>query len=201
MSQKPIRSTRNSQDLRVRRTYSELLKAVEELLCESTPEEMSVKHICEHAGIQRTTFYQHFRDVHDFLDWYILQKQNEFRSFASETISSNDIHGAFLEVANSTMKYLKQNEKLVISLMNKQINGKLLLDLYVTTCVAEMKAKLTNMPETDEESGRTPIAFLAEFYVGGLISAFRWWIVNEKPVTEEEFMRYLQLRVERMNHI
>lgn len=197
MNQKPIRTLKNAQDQRVRRTYSELLRASEELLCESAPDEMTVKQICERANIQRTTFYQHFRDIHDFWDWYILQKQNEFRSFASEANATDNAHDAFLEVANSTMKYLHQNEKLIRCLMNKQINGKLLFDLYVNTCVNEMKAKLGNLPETDEASGRTSVSFLAEFYVGGLISAFRWWIVNNKPIPEEDFMRYLRLRVER----
>ena len=97
------------------------------------------------------------------------------------------------------MRFLKQNEKLVKSLMNKRLNGKHLVELYVNTCVDEMKAKLKDLRDADEASGRTPIAFLAEFYVGGMISAFRWWIVNDHPVTEEEFMHYLHLRVERMN--
>ena len=199
MNQQPPRSVKNAQDQRVRRTYHSLISALEEYLCESTQEEISVKQICERAGIQRTTFYQHFRDIQDFSEWYILQKQNEVRSIASTTISAEDERSAFFEIANSTMRFLKQNEKLIKSLMNKRLNGKHLVELYVNTCVDEMKAKLKDLRDADEASGRTPIAFLAEFYVGGMISAFRWWIVNDHPVTEEEFMHYLHLRVERMN--
>lgn len=197
--QQPIRPSKNLQDQRVRRTFHVLLKALEKLLCEMPLEELTIKKICETAHIQRTTFYQHFHDMHDFLDWYILQKQNEFRSFASSTITSREPHDAYLEVAQCTMRYLSQNERLVKRLMNTQINGKPLFELYVTTCVDELKEKLNHLPEVEKHAGNTPISFLAEFYVGGLISVFRWWIVNDKPVTEEEFMNYLRLRVERMD--
>ena len=196
--QQPTRPNKNPQDQRVRRTYHELLKALEQLMCEMPLEELSVKQICETAHIQRTTFYQHFHDLHDFLDWYILQKQNEYRSFASTALTSSDAHDAYLEVAQCTMRYLTQNERLVKRLMNTQINGKPLIELYVNTCVDELKEKLNHLPEVEKRAGNTPISFLAEFYVGGLISVFRWWIVNDKPVTEEEFMSYLRLRVERM---
>ena len=199
MNQQPSRPSKNPQDMRVRRTFHELLKALEELLCETAVEDLTVKKVCETARIQRTTFYQHFRDMQDFLDWYILQKQNEFRSFASSAITSREPHDAYLEVAQCTMQYLTQNERLVKRLMNTQINGKPLFEVYVKTCVDELKEKLNHLPEVEKHAGNTPISFLAEFYVGGLISVFRWWIVNDKPLSEEEFMKCLRLRVERMD--
>lgn len=195
MNQKPLRSEKNIQDQRVRRTYRELLRALEKLMCEKPLDEVKVKEICETAKIQRTTFYQHFRDLPDFLDWYILQKQEEFRSFASENIKSSDAHDAYLEVAQCAMRYLKRNERLVKCLMNTQINGKPLLELYLNTCVEELKGRLNSLPEVEKSAGNTPISFLAGFYMGGLISVFRWWILNDKPFSEEEFMWYLSLRV------
>ena len=45
MNQQPPRSVKNAQDQRVRRTYHSLISALEEYLCESTQEEISVKQI------------------------------------------------------------------------------------------------------------------------------------------------------------
>lgn len=198
MNHQSNRSERNAKDQRVKRTYRELIKALEQLLCKMTLDQVTVKQICETAHIQRTTFYQHFHDMEDFLEWYILQKQNEFRSYASTAITSQDAHDAFLELAKSIMNYLNQNEQLVRSVMNTQINGKPMIDLYVATCVNDLIDRLKGVPEFMEKAVHTPIPFLAEFYVGGMISVFRWWIVNDKPISEDEFMHYLRLRVERM---
>ena len=192
------RSIKNSQDQRVRRTYRELIKALEQLLCETPLEQISVKQLCGAANIQRTTFYQHFHDMQEFLDWYILQKQNEFRSFAESGITSDQGRDIFIGLAQSIMNYLNQNEKLVKSLMNTQINGKPLFDLYVSTCVDDLMEKLANVPEIEKRAQNTPLSFLAEYYVGGMISVFRWWIVNDKPFSEEDFMRYLMMRIERI---
>ena len=37
----------------------------------------------------------------------------------------------------------------------------------------------------------------AEFYVSGMLSAIRWWFVNNKPCTEEEMIQYFKMIVER----
>ncbi len=198
MTDQPNRTKNKPQDQRVKRTYRELIKALEELLCETTLEQMTVKQLCDAAQIQRTTFYQHFQDMQDFLEWYILQKQNEFHSLGTGSIPREKVSDVLIELAKSIMNYLKNNEKLVKNMMNTQINGKPLFDLYVSTCVEDLMRRLENVPELEESAGNTPVRFLAEYYVGGMIAVFRWWIMHDKPYSEEEFLRYLNLRIERM---
>ena len=198
MTDQPNRTKNKPQDQRVKRTYRELIKALEELLCETTLEQMTVKRLCDAAQIQRTTFYQHFQDMQDFLEWYILQKQNEFHSLGTGSIPREKVSDVLIELAKSIMNYLKNNEKLVKNMMNTQINGKPLFDLYVSTCVEDLMRRLENVPELEKRAGNTPVQFLAEYYVGGMIAVFRWWIMHDKPYSEEEFLRYLNLRIERM---
>ena len=198
MTDQPNRTKNKPQDQRVKRTYRELIKALEELLCETTLEQMTVKQLCDAAQIQRTTFYQHFQDMQDFLEWYILQKQNEFHSLGTGSIPREKVSDVLIELVKSIMNYLKNNEKLVKNMMNTQINGKPLFDLYVSTCVEDLMRRLENVPELEKQAGNTPVRFLAEYYVGGMIAVFRWWIMHDKPYSEEEFMRCLFLRIERM---
>ena len=198
MTDQPNRTKNKPQDQRVKRTYRELIKALEELLCETTLEQMTVKQLCDAAQIQRTTFYQHFQDMQDFLEWYILQKQDEFHSLGTGSIPREKVSDVLIELAKSIMNYLKKNEKLVKNMMNTQINGKPLFDLYVSTCVEDLMRRLENVPELEESAGNTPVRFLAEYYVGGMIAVFRWWIMHDKPYSAEEFLRYLNLRIERM---
>ena len=199
MEAKTMRSERSANDQRVKRTYRELMKALEELICENTLEQMSVKQLCAAAMIQRTTFYQHFADMQDFLEWYIEQKQEEFRSGLAETLSMEQASNLFMSLAQGIMQFVKRNEKLVKSLMNTQINGKPLFDLYVNTCADELVKRMGDVPMLEERAGNTPIVFLAQFYAGGMIAAFRCWLLQDKPYSEEEFMRYLRLRVGKLD--
>jgi hypothetical protein len=136
--------------------------------------------------------------MQDFLEWYILQKQDEFHSLGTGSIPREKVSDVLIELAKSIMNYLKKNEKLVKNMMNTQINGKPLFDLYVSTRVEDLMRRLENVPELEESAGNTPVRFLAEYYVGGMIAVFRWWIMHDKPYSEEEFLRYLNLRIERM---
>lgn len=55
------------------RTKRDILRALMEL-CESGPfEKVSVKAVCDKAGVSRQTFYQHFRDKYDVA--IMLQRQ------------------------------------------------------------------------------------------------------------------------------
>lgn len=78
--------TRNEQasgDLRVRRTRKLILDALFELTIEKGFAAVTVRDITQYAGINRATFYRHYRDKFDLLDQYsqavyqLLDKQPE----------------------------------------------------------------------------------------------------------------------------
>ncbi len=192
-----MRAEKNASDQRVQRTYRELKNAFEALLCQTEYEDMTVLQLCQAAGIRRTTFYQHFQDKQDFLNWFIREKQNEFFSVTQKNVSSGDVGDQFVLLAKSMLNYLQRNEQLVKSMINAQLNGQRLFEIYLETCVKEMTDRLKNVPELVERAGGTPISFLSEFYVGGMIAALRWWVIHDKPCAEEELLKYIRLRVER----
>jgi AcrR family transcriptional regulator len=63
--------TKNSEDLRVRRTRSLLQKAFIELTIEKGFTEVTVRDITERAMVNRSTFYHHYVDKYDLLSQHI----------------------------------------------------------------------------------------------------------------------------------
>ena len=57
------------EDLRVQRTYLLLKNALLELLAKKSFDEIKVNDICNLAMIHRTTFYSHFQDKYDLLEY------------------------------------------------------------------------------------------------------------------------------------
>lgn len=57
-------------DLRVDRTFSKLKDAIFSIIEENGAQMVSVKLLCERAGISRPTFYDYFHSVQDLLDYF-----------------------------------------------------------------------------------------------------------------------------------
>ena len=58
-------------DPRVRRTRRALQEALDSLMTEKSFTAITVQDIAERAGVNRATFYAHFRDKHDLLEYAI----------------------------------------------------------------------------------------------------------------------------------
>ena len=58
-------------DPRVKRTRELIVRAFEELVMEKGHRGLTVQEIAERATVNRATFYDHFRDQYELLDYYI----------------------------------------------------------------------------------------------------------------------------------
>lgn len=68
---KCVSTSRNSTpaaDRRVRRTHAALARALLRLVEEQDLSRISVADVAEHAGVSRSTFYDHYRDVHELAE-------------------------------------------------------------------------------------------------------------------------------------
>ena len=56
-------------DVRVIRTYDQLSKSLISLLTKKSFDDISVSEICDSAQVHRATFYKHFNDKFEFLNF------------------------------------------------------------------------------------------------------------------------------------
>ena len=57
-------------DIRVQKTRKSIEDAFLNLLKENSFENITIKDICEHAMISRSTFYSHYKDKYDLLEYF-----------------------------------------------------------------------------------------------------------------------------------
>ena len=76
-------------DLRVKRTYLLLKNALFELLAKKPFEEIKVNDICNAAMVHRTTFYSHFSDKYELLEYCIQDVEEELTKKISNNTYSN----------------------------------------------------------------------------------------------------------------
>ena len=90
----------------MRYTKKVLREALLECLKNKSIKEITVKEICEKAGVNRATFYKHYRDCYDLLEQ---TEENELEQFR-QALSKNSKLGE--RVTACTLDILERNESL-----------------------------------------------------------------------------------------
>ena len=184
-------------DRRVLRTYQQLTDAMGRLLLRKEWNQITVQDLCDEAMIRRTTFYQHFRDMHDFMLWRRKERMEEFSAFIADDDPPKDPGDHFVMLSTRVMDYMNlhpQYEKVVMATGDRGIR---MLETFLRHCADEVAVRLNERGGMDQKDSVHAIPVLIEFYVGGMLAALRWWYANKKPCTQEELIHYLRRIVER----
>ncbi len=88
---------------RSKQTKHLLAQSLQELLATMPLEKISVNDIVEQAGVGRNTFYYHFEDKYDLVNWYF---QNGITSFLVE----RSAYSSWDAMLDAIVDYLEQNK-------------------------------------------------------------------------------------------
>ena len=102
----------------------------------------------------------------------------------------------YVGMAKHVLSYLNENDHLLRLLMGAGVQARLLIDAFTSACVEDVVQRIENSPRSREKlRGISPV-LAAEYYVGGMIAAAKWWYTHNKPCTEEELIQHLCALVE-----
>ncbi|MFA6504545.1 MAG: TetR/AcrR family transcriptional regulator [Treponemataceae bacterium] len=168
-------------------TQRHLRDVLMNLIREKGYERVSIKDITERAGIDRTTFYLHFKDKDDLFEKSrqgIIDELIEFRS--RET-------GPFPGVS-LTFKHMAANADLYLALFRAEgiATESLALQEYIARSLVPILEPLLRergigSAVGTEHAGREPLAEpLARYLTGALCGLSRWWLEAGMPKSPEQ---------------
>lgn len=148
-------------------TKKALAASFMKLLNQTTLDKITIKDIVDECGVNRNTFYYHFQDVYDLMDWIFI---TEAKQVIDENKTYDNWQQGFLQSAN----YLLENKKLIFHAYNSLSREQLERYLYNITDnimlnFVNEKAKDLNVSEEDRK-------FLADFYKYALVGLVLEWI-------------------------
>ena len=159
-------------DLRVRLTKQIIRESLVPLMKKNPVSRISIKMLCESAGINRSTFYTHYADVYDLL----YQIQQEIISELSAHISG----GAFVEQNKLTVQaleqilsYAKANAELFEVLLSEHGDFAFQREIML---LAQQKTvqELKHMKQLDPGVSE----YLQIFVVNGALKVIQKWLSN-----------------------
>lgn len=162
-------------------TKKALVSALKAQLEEEPFEKITVGEICDRCDMNRKSFYYHFKDKFDLLDWIYT---TEFAA-AIKDKSYTDIGGFLKEVC----EMLWANRKFYRQAF--QISGQnSLCDCMTGTFYPYIKALLKEMKVSEQD-----FEFCIEFMTDALVCSVKKWILSRTALPPEDFAEKLKCSI------
>ena len=168
------------EDLRVQRTYLLLKNALLELLAKKSFDEIKVNDICNLAMIHRTTFYSHFQDKYDLVNWY-------FEKLVLKSFEEMNQGGTLQEALNLKFAFIEQEHAFFKEAFKSNDYNNLIH--YDFCCIYDFYKEYIH-----KNTGKTlssDIDFLLKMYCRGSVDMTVEWVLNDMPISKEDIVTYL----------
>lgn len=148
---------------------------------------ISIRELVEDCGVNRQTFYYHFHDIYDLLEWMFTEETSALMNQANKPVS---LLGGVLQI----LRYIQQNEDICRcafqSMGHKHLKKFFYEGIYsiilsgVNECADEL-----NVPENHRE-------FIAHFYTVSFTGFIENWLQDGLQDDPEEIIRLCEIIVE-----
>ena len=151
-------------------TKRALVASLKDLLAEKPLDKITVTDLTEHCGVNRMTFYYHFKDIYDLVEWACIE--NATRALAGQKTYDTWQQG-FLQL----FKAVQDNKPFIMNVYHSVSREQVENYLYKVTYdllegVVEEQAQ--GMSVRDEDK-----AFIATVYKYAFVGLMLDWIKND----------------------
>lgn len=168
-------------DLRTQKIYDALLAAFKELLAEKPFEQITVNELCERARTRRATFYKHFADKYEFMDYMMRQMRSELVQNAAGKFQSTEPKDYYHALVDLGLDFVQENKKMLLSMNNSSMVYVMLQTVTDTTHL--------ELLGSDEVQ--------IQFLMGALNQCAKWWVQRMDTIPKEEMQERLYRMVDR----
>src|SRR5690625_3821973 len=179
-------------DRRIQRTYDSLRRALIQLLQKDEINNLSIKTLCETAKVTRQTFYAHFENIEDFINFISKGMLNDFRQ---------NVH-IFDENLQDKFKTLTTHES-IVQIFKHVLDHKVFYEAFLannpTSPFAigfkdEIRNFITagvNFVATNDDQLFITHHIVIQYATAGFFESIIWWIKNDYPYSIEEMAEML----------
>ncbi len=159
-------------------TKRALSAALKELMETQPFSKISVGDICERCEMNRKSFYYHFRDKYDLVNWIY---DTEFITVVRQSDGQTG-----WSLVEALCQYFYDNRSFYRKTLS--VDGQNSFSEYFRSIIAAILAENAEEGPLDEETGR----FMVDFYADAFVCAIKRWLLGRDSVTAEEFSQLLK---------
>lgn len=168
-------------------TKKALSQSLKNLLIKKPLNKITINDITDDCGINRMTFYYHFKDIYDLAEWTCLQE-------ASKVLKGNKTHDTWKAGMLQIFQTVRENKLLITNVYRcvdrEQVERYLkpIIDNLLLNVVEEQSSAMT-VREEDKE-------FIASVYSYVFVGLMLDWIKNDMRQDPEQLIIKLALVIQ-----
>ena len=179
-------------DLRTKKTKKLLREALESLLRDKSLDDITVKEICEHASINRVTFYDHYFNKEELHDEIIAEVEHDIIKEFKKDKSIYYLDKNYKKILRKLVDYFDNNRKHFNVFLSNPKNRLLFTSqLHKYFMKYLRKGIKVNDYKIDKKEIDNQILIKSQFISGALIYSFSWWLKDGFDISKEEFLKHV----------
>ena len=155
-------------------------KAIKSLIKKQPLDKITVTDIVSTAGKTRQTFYRHFQDKYDLVNWY-------FEKLVLKSFEEMNQGGSLQEALNLKFAFIEQEHAFFKEAFKSNDYNNLIH--YDFCCIYDFYKKFI-YKKTGKDLSKD-IDFLLNMYCRGSVDMTVEWVLNDIPIKKEEIVSYL----------
>ena len=179
-------------DLRTKKTKKLLRESLESLLRDKSLDDITVKEICEHASINRVTFYDHYFNKEELHNEIISQIEHDIIKEFKKDNSLYYLDKNYKKILQKLVDYFDNNRKHFNVFLSNPKNRLLFTSqLHKYFMKYLRKGIKVNDNKIDKKEIDNQILIKSQFISGALIYSFSWWLKDGFDISKEEFLKHI----------
>lgn len=177
------RERAKNKDYRVRVTKRIVREEFTKLLLQKPIQSITVRELCERTGINRSTFYNHYRDVYELLEQIENEMLAELGARLKEVAQENDLMS--MRLFEGIFRFLTQNQDICVIMLGENGDKRFvyrMLEMGREYCVKNYSAAF---PRASKEEIEDFYAFVSN----GCIGLMTRWIRTGMKKSPDELAR------------
>ncbi|WP_304332500.1 TetR/AcrR family transcriptional regulator [Brachyspira innocens] len=185
---------KEKKDLRIIKTQKLLKESLLELLKSNSLKDISVTEICEHALVNRVTFYDHFNNKEELLNSIIDDIKEDIIKELRKDNSIYDFKKNYRKILEKVINYFDDNRQYFnVSLIDSNNTLLFVSSLY--------RIFLEYLDETMKSENTENTKIMSQFFSGALVSVILCWVkddnINDKKIKKEDLLNNICILLEK----
>lgn len=156
-----------------------LAQSLKELLRKAPLNKITIKNLTDQCGLNRHTFYYHFRDVYELLEWTLEQ---DAISLLEESISRR----SYKQGIRTLLNYIAENRVMCRNVLTSEGNSQFLRFVYnaalkLVGMAVDAAAEGVDVSDGDRR-------YVVNFYTVAITGLFEQWVVYDMSQTPDELL-------------
>lgn len=164
---------------RTKRVLSLSLKA---LLGRMPLNKITIQNLVDEAGVSRKTFYYHFQDIYDLLEWTLVDT-------GSQLLKGRTTAKTWQQGVRAIFLYFEENRAAILNIYRCLQENDPILEQYISRLVYPILEDIFDAQPGCERVGSEDRAFILELYAHGILMLFLYWISKGMQPDAEQMCR------------